>query len=98
MTERLIADSATTRLVNWVLGVGSVVTGGLLLWIGSTTFELAKQTAMQNERLAAMAAQQSNNIVAATQTERAVRDLALRVQRLEDAMRLETVRRRGDEP
>lgn len=85
-------ESAATRLINWALGVGSVVTGGLLLWIGSTTYELAKQQAVSSERLQAVQAQQietTRSVNAATQR---LGDVSLRVQRVED--RLEAQRER----
>lgn len=51
MSEHIVADTATTRLINWILGVGSVVTGGLLLWIGATTFQLAQGQIRQTTQL-----------------------------------------------
>lgn len=85
MTERLVlADTATNRLIGWILGVGSVCTGGLLLWIGSTTFQLAKDSAVQTERLISIQQQQTANVTSASETARSVRELSWRVQRLED--------------
>lgn len=92
MTERIVADTATTRLINWALGVGSIVTGGLLLWIGSTTQELATQQAVTAERVQTMQAQQQAQTRAVNETASGVRELAGRVQRVED--RLEDARRR----
>jgi hypothetical protein len=82
--ERLVADSATTRLINWLLGVGSIVTGGLLLWIGSTTYELAQQQAVTSERLQQVTTQQveANRSVNAAANQ--LGNLTLRVQRVED--------------
>lgn len=53
MSEHLVADISTNRLMNWVLGVGSLVTGGLLLWIASTTHSLAlSSVAVQHDMMA----------------------------------------------
>lgn len=92
MTERLVADTATSRLINWVLGVGSVVTGGLLLWIGSTTHHLATQQAVTGERVQAMQLQQATQAVTAAETSRGIRDVSTRLDRVE--VRLEEARRR----
>lgn len=81
-----MSGESVNRLVSWVLGVGSVVTGGLLLWIGSTTFQLAKDTAVAAERLEQIQAQQLNSIAANSDTARSVRELSVRVQRLEDSI------------
>lgn len=81
-----VTEAMTARLVSWILGVGSVVTGGLLLWVGSTTFQLAQQSAVANEQLRLLREQQMRQTATATDTGRAVRELSLRVQRIEDSM------------
>lgn len=77
-------EAVASRLVNWLLGVGSVVTGGLLLWIGSTTYELAKQQAVSSERLQGVQTQtlEATRSVNAATTQ--LGNLSLRVQRVED--------------
>lgn len=92
--ERIVADSATTRLINWLLGVGSIVTGGLLLWIGSTTYQLAQQQAITSERLQQVQTQQldvNRNVGQATNE---LGNLTLRVQRVEDRIEQRNERER----
>lgn len=82
--ERLVADSATTRLINWLLGIGSIVTGGLLLWIGSTTYQLAQQQAVTSERLQQVQSQQIEATRSVNAATTQLGNLNLRVQRVED--------------
>lgn len=84
MSEKLVFDTATSRLINWVLGVGSVVTGGLLLWIGSTTHELAKGQAVTNERVQAMQAEQATTGRAVDAVTDRLGEVSLKLQRVED--------------
>jgi hypothetical protein len=87
---------AMNRLVNWVLGVGSVVTGGLLLWIGSQTYELAKQQAVTAERVQSVQLSQQQNTTSINETGRVVREISSRVQRVEDNIDIERQRARDD--
>lgn len=87
------ADHRLERFISWVLGVGSICAGGLLLWIGSTTFQLAKDSAVNATILQQIQAQQSAAIAANSETARSVRDLSIRVQRLEDSIHRERAAR-----
>lgn len=77
-------EATAARLVNWVLGVGSVVTGGLLLWIGSTTHELATQQAVTGDRVQQVQAQQVETTRSLNTQTRSLNDMSLRLQRVED--------------
>lgn len=83
------AENLASRLVNWLLGIGSVVTGGLLLWIGSTTYELAKQQAVAAERLSAVQSEQVETTRSVNAATTQLGNLSLRVQRVEDRIELQ---------
>lgn len=84
-----MAETTASRLVNWALGVGSVVTGGLLLWIGSTTYELAKEQAVSSERLQTVQTQQLEQTRSVNAATNQLGTLSLRVQRVEDRIELQ---------
>lgn len=88
--------TAINRLVSWVLGIGSVCTGGMLLWMGSTLYDLSITIARTEERLAIIQTQQTAAIAANSDTARSVRELASRVQRLEDTIAAEGRARRAE--
>ena len=88
--------TAVNRLIGWFLGIGSVCAGGLLLWLGSTAYELSISMARTEERLAIIQMQQSSAIAANGDTARSVRELSLRVQRLEDTIAAEGRARRAE--
>ncbi len=97
MAERYVADEATVRLINWVLGVGSIVTGALLVWIGAQTFQMAQTQAVMTERLTTIASQQAGNMRSANETASAIRDLGYRVSQIEQRMdRAERIERERD--
>lgn len=96
--ERIVADSATTRLINWLLGIGSIVTGGLLLWIGSTTYQLAQQQAITSERLQQVQTQQADVNRNVGQATNQLGNLTLRVQRVEDRIEQRDERDDRDRP
>lgn len=83
--EHFVADVATNRLINWILGVGSCITAGLLLWIGAQTFQLAKSaevTAVRLEQINETLEQNGRDI---RENGKAIDALSARVARLEYA-------------
>ena len=84
-----MAEHLASRLVNWLLGLGSVVTAGLLLWIGSTTYELAKQQAVSSERLQSVQTAQSETTRSVNAAATQLGNLSLRVQRVEDRIEIQ---------
>ncbi|MFO7287709.1 MAG: hypothetical protein C0P79_012710 [Gammaproteobacteria bacterium] len=81
------SPDAINRFVTWLLGVGSVCTGGMLLWMGSTLYQLSITMARIEERFTTLQSQYTAAINANSDTARSVRELAERVQRLEAANR-----------
>jgi hypothetical protein len=81
-------ESTAARLVNWVLGVGSVVTGGLLLWIGSTTHQLATQQAVTADRVQQVQTQQVETTRSLNSNTQSLSNMSLRLQRVEDRIDL----------
>lgn len=88
--------AAAARVISFFLGLGSVCAGGMLLWIGSTVQDLSIASAKTEERLIVIQQQQASAIAANSDTARSVRELASRVQRLEDTIAAEGRARRAE--
>ncbi len=93
MTERLVADAGTTRMINWVLGVGAVVTGALLVWIGSQTQALAVNTAVMKTEVSMIADKVNQNGESISGVRREVRENTTAIDRLSN--RVATIEHAG---
>lgn len=81
-------EGTASRLTNYVLSVGAVVTGALLVWIGATTHELSKQQAVTADRVESIRDSQTETKRSVDAATVQVGQMSLRLQRVEDRVEI----------